>query len=252
MNLFRTLTLSAIALPLALTLSACGGDKDGGSASLEAGKPLPTVEAPAGKKWADVAEVTPEGGWRIGNPDAPLKLVEYASMTCPACATFSMQAAEPLKKEYVDSGRVSYEFRSMLIHGTPDLVLTRLATCGSVEAVHPLAEQVWSHVNELLDPMQANAAALEQAMSLPEAERLPAFAEKSGFADFFAQRGVSHDQAKACLSDLPAMRKLAEDLDAQATKDNINHTPTFFLNGKLLEEGNWAQLEPVLQRAGAR
>jgi len=245
---FGRIVLSTLVLPLAL--AACG---DSAEEDALAGEPVAEVAAPAGQQWADVVAITPEGGWLAGNPDAPIKLVEYGSLTCPACAAFSNGGMAPLRDEYVNSGRVSYELRSVPLHGAVDLVLTRLLECSPKEAAHPLAEQVWANLDAVLGPVQANAAGIEQAMQLPENQRFVAYAQQAGLLEFFAARGISTEQATQCLSDFGAIQTLANRLQAQSEKDQITGTPTFFLNGSRLADAiTWSDVEPALQRAGAR
>jgi protein-disulfide isomerase len=248
MSSLRRLVLAFCAAPLALGLAACGSSDDAPAAAEVVAK----VPAPAGQQWIDVVAVTPEGGWLAGNPEAPIRLVEYGSLTCPACAHFSITGMQQLRDDYVNSGRVSYELRSVPLHGTIDLVLSRLLECAPKEAAHPLAEQLWANNESVVTTAQTNGAALEQAMSLPENQRFVAFAEGSGLLDFFAARGVSRDQASACLSDPAAMQSLASRLLAQNEKDQITGTPTFFLNGNRMDETDWASVQAALQRAGAR
>lgn len=248
MPTLRRIFLAALASPLALALAACGGDGEGSASS----EPVANVAAPEGQLWTDVVAITPEGGWLVGNPQAPIKLVEYGSLTCPACANFSVNGLQPLMENYVASGRVSWELRSVPLHGAVDLVLTRLLKCAPKEAAAPLAEQIWGNLNAVLTPIQANAAAVEQAMALPENQRFIAYAERGGLLDFFAARGVSVDQSRQCLADAAAMQSLAEQLQNQASEDEIEGTPTFLVNGSKVDGITWAELEPALQRAGAR
>ena len=240
----------AIALPLALALASCG-DEAGTEASL-AGEPVAEVAAPEGQAWSEIAVKTDRGGYLVGNPDAPIKLVEYGSLTCPACAAFSAEASEPLMREYVDSGRVSFEFRSFLIHGPMDLALTRLVDCGSPMQAVPLSDQVWANLEQILGPAQQRQQQLDAALSLPENERFPAFAEAAGLLDFFASRGLSRDQARTCLADVDALQSTAEVSQTYSTQDNVQKTPTFYLNGVELPDSQWAGVESALQRAGAR
>jgi protein-disulfide isomerase len=245
--------LTAVALPLALALAACGSG-DGGEASLN-GEPAAEVPAPDGQEWSEVAQITDRNGYLVGNPDAPIKLIEYGSLTCPGCAQFSMQASEPLMNEYVDSGRVSFEFRSFAIHGPIDLALTRLIDCGEPSQAVPLADQVWANLQTLLPPVQERAQQLDQALSLPEDQRFVAFAETAGLLDFFAARGISRDQARTCLADAERLTEIAEASQSYGTQDDIRGTPTFLLNGTelALDPGpTWPQVEAALQRAGAR
>jgi len=248
MSSLRRLALSFCAAPLALGLAACGSDDEG----VPTGEVVAPVAAPAGQQWMDVVAITPEGGWLAGNPEAPIRLVEYGSLTCPACANFSVTATQALRDDYINSGRVSFELRSVPLHGAIDLILTRLLECAPKESAHPLAEQVWANLPAVTGPMQANQAAIEQSMSLPENQRFVAFADLAGLLDFFAARGVSRDQATQCLSDPAAIKALAERLQAQSDKDQVTGTPTFFINGSRVDEISWAPIEAALQRAGAR
>lgn len=241
----------AVAAPLSLALAACGG----GDATdpTAAAAPVPTVAAPAGTAWRDMVTETAAGGHLVGNPDAAIKLVEYGSLTCPTCAAFSNEGMEPLLTDYIDSGRVSFELRNFAVHGPVDIVLARLARCGTKEAVIPLSDQVWANLPALTAGLQSNQGALEQAMNLPMNQRFAALAQIGGYYEFFASRGISEDQARACLADVPSLEKLANETDRYQREDQVTGTPTFLLNGRKLDGVNgWSALEPVLQRAGAR
>ena len=246
----RSLSFALVA-PLTLALAACGsGSSDVESSDLEGAKIEP-IAAPEGKEWTEIATTTPDGGTLVGNPDAPLKLIEYGSLTCPTCARFSIEGSEPLL-EYVDSGRVSFELRQFAIHGPVDLMLGRLTKCGAVESVIPLSDQVWQNYDAIMDPVRTNAAAFERDLSLPLEQRFVAAAQTLGYIDFFAARGLSEDQARTCLADTAALESDAAFTRKYANEYNIAGTPTFVLNGNQVDANSWSQLEPVLQRAGAR
>src|SRR5690349_1026163 len=196
---FRRLLSLTLTAPLALALAACG-DKGATADGTAQAAPVAAVPAPAGTAWRDTVQVTADDGYLVGNPAAPIKLVEYGSLTCPTCAAFAVEGMEPLLSKYVDSGRVSFELRNFAVHGPVDIVLARMARCGAKEAVVPLSDQVWHNVQTLVPPLQANQAAVEQAMSLPMDQRFVAMAQIGGFYDFFASRGISEDQARACLA----------------------------------------------------
>lgn len=248
MTVSRFFSLPLLALA-PLMLAACGDEvATGASASSE---PLPMVAAPAGQSWAQKVTVTEQGGYLVGNPDAPLKLVEYGSLTCPACASFAAEGVEPLMANYVNTGRVSFEFRSFLIHGPLDLALTRLIGCSTPEAALPLADQVWANLGAIQQAASANQAALSSINGLPEDQRFVQFGELTGLYDFFAARGISEDQARTCLGDFASLEKL-DALSTGYANDGITGTPTFMLNGSKVDAGGWSQLEPLLQRAGAR
>ncbi|WP_305095544.1 thioredoxin domain-containing protein [Croceibacterium aestuarii] len=247
MTMFRRFALAAL---LAAGLTACGGDKtDDATAVSEAIAPIP---APNGGSWLDVATVTPEGGHQIGNPDAPVKLVEYASHTCPHCAEFDAEAGEPIKNKYVASGVVSYELRNQ-IHDAIDLTIARLARCGNDPSAYiPLSEQVWQNLPQIVAPVQQNPELMQSAMTLPEKQRFPKLAQDLGLIDFFAARGIPRDQQLECLSDFKSLTEIADRSEKQSEELNVTGTPTFFINGRNLGTLRWSELEANLQNAGAR
>lgn len=245
----RRVALSALIAPLALSVSACG-DKAAEGDALE-GEPIAAIAAPDGQQWADVTTLTPEGGAQIGNPDAPLKLVEYASHTCHVCADFAKQGSEPLRENYINTGKVSYELRN-LVRDPVDLTIAALARCGDIGRFIPRADQAWIAFDEVMASAQANGQAIQQAAQLPPEQRFIAIANQSGMIDFFASRGLSEDQAKICLADNSAIEQIANNSQKQGDELQVNGTPSFFLNGNKVQETSWAGIEPILQRAGAR
>lgn len=240
----------ALAAPLALALAACGSDTADTGGAIE-GEAVAAVPAPEGTEWRDTVTVTDMDGYMIGNPDAPIKLVEYASLTCPTCARFAAEGMEPLISEYVNSGRVSFELRNQ-IHGPHDLALATLVRCAADEAFIPLSDQVFANQQQVLTPIFENQAAVEQSLNLPPEQRLVRLAEVGGFYDFFAARGLSEDQARECLADAQAYTTIADNSTRQSEELNITGTPTFLINGTAADVNTWAALEPILQRAGAR
>ena len=248
MTISRRIAFTTLAAPLTLALAACGGDAEGDLASSE---PLDPVEAPAGQSWTDMVEVTEADGYLMGNPDAPLKLIEYGSLTCGACANFAQTGTDQLVEDYVSTGIVSFELRNQ-VHNAFDLTLAALARCSAPESFHPLADQVWTNFDEVMGRMQGAQAQLANVGQLPEDERFVAIADAAGFLDFFAARGVSRDQAQACLSDSEAVMAIGDRSEQQSNELGINSTPTFILNGRVLEQRSWDDLEAVLQEAGAR
>lgn len=245
----RGILSSAIAGTLALALAACGS-ADEADTEL-AGEAIAAIPAPDGQEWTDVVAVTDDGGYLLGNPDAPLKLVEYASHTCGACANFSINGGPPLKKDYISTGVVSLELRN-LVRDPIDLTIATLVRCGQPENMHPLSDQAWIALNDIFANVNANGAAYEAATSLPSDQRFVAIGQAAGLVDFFAARGLSSEQAQTCLADGANVEAIASRSQQQAQEMEVNSTPTFFLNGRKLEVNQWPGLEPILQRAGAR
>lgn len=244
---FTTALKLTFALPLALALAACGGE----AGDTPEGDVIAAIPAPDGASWTEMVTVTDDGGYLLGNPEAPLKVIEYGSLTCPACARFAEDGFDPLMEEYVSTGTVSFEFRSFIIHGALDLALTRLIGCSAPESAVPLSDEIWANLSEIQNRAYANQAALASIDSLPPEQRFVAYGEATGLYDFFAARGVSEDQARSCLGDFASLERL-EQLSKGYADSGINQTPTFMLNGAKVDANSWEGLEPALQRAGAR
>ena len=253
MTVLRRLTLAALAAPLVLALVACGSKDDSAPTSAPASSsPLATVPPPAGQMWSDVVSATSDGGMRMGNPNAPIKVVEYGALSCPHCAKLANDGMKTLVSKYVDSGRVSYEFRSYIIHGSIDVMLTQLVRCGDPSAFFPLVEQLYSTQDQWIARVESAGAAAQAAASLPPAQRFPALADAYGLTDWFAARGVSKDQAHACLANTDDAERIVKQTQGWYTDQGIDQTPTIYINGNKTNIAEWEQLEPALQNAGAR
>jgi len=241
-------TLGAGALVLALTLSACGDDAAtnnaaGNGAAASAG---PAIPAPNNGDWTQVVSQTPEGGFRMGNPDAPVKLVEYASMTCPHCAAFSGEASERLKNEYVRSGRVSFEFRNFVLNG-PDAAASTLARCMPPSGFFRVVEELFATQRDWLGAIDEAEGARIQ--STPQQQQIAAFAQAADLPAFFRQRGLPDAQISACLADPQAGQRLLDMSQKAADEHNVTGTPTFLINGETAEGNTWQQIEPLIQSA---
>ncbi len=239
-----------------LALAACGGGDKGNSAAPVSSAPVAAVTAPAGQNWIDMVAKTPEGGYREGNPNAPIKLVEYGSRNCPYCGLFGRTAPEPLRKNYISTGKVSWEFRDFLIHGAPDLAAALLNQCVPTEAFFPVLDQFFANQDQFLarteQLVKTNPALVQQLQAMAPPQAAVAFAEQLGMIDFMKQRGVPEAKARQCLADQKKIDEIAKVNADAASEHGVSGTPTFFINGKKAEAGSWEQLEPLLQAAGAR
>jgi len=246
----RPTTLIALStLPLLALISACN-DKAGTTAAPSA--PVAAKAPPAGSDWTTTVVATADGGFLMGNPDAPIKLVEYGSLTCPHCAHFSEQSAEALKSKYVATGKMSYEFRSYLLHGQ-DLAATMIMQCGGPAPFFTLLEQAYADQANWLGKLVALPAAEQTAMAaLPVDQQNIQIAHKSGLYDFAIARGLSTSQIDRCLNDQAFADKMLKVRDRANTEFHLEGTPTFIINGQTVPDvSSWDLLEPKLKAAGA-
>ena len=152
MKALTGLTLVALSLGLA----ACNSSED---AAKPSGEPIAAVPAPAGTSWSATVNETPEGNFVMGNPDAKLKLVEYGSFTCSHCADFA-ETASPEIRERVDTGKMSYEFRTY-VRDPIDLTTALLARCGGKDVFYPLSEQFFANQKAMFDKVQGQEGAFK-------------------------------------------------------------------------------------------
>jgi protein-disulfide isomerase len=209
----------------------------------------PVAKAPASVDWTRAFAVTPEGGFRIGDPKAKIAIVEYGSLTCPHCRHFAETAVKPLVDQYVRTGKVSYEFRSFVLNGI-DLAATLVARCSGPSRFFGVAQDLYATQPEWLGKME-NLPKEEQDRlgALPNDQLLLAIAKRTGLLSIGAAHRIPAAKAENCLKDdaqakgLMKMVKVGADL-------GVKGTPTFFLNGKQVPVYDWATLEPFLKEAG--
>ncbi len=250
MTVNRKFAIALAIAPLTLGLAACNKEATEGAA--QTGQPIAKIAAPADKAWSDMVVKTPEGGYRMGNPDAPIKLIEYGSLTCPHCAEFVEKGSTELRDNFVASGRVSFEFRNF-VRDAIDITAAQLTQCGAPESFFALTDQTFANQKTMFEKAQAaGQPAYEAAMNQPPATRGQALAQLTGLTEFFAARGISRDQANACLADTAKAEKLAKDTTAQGEQFKINGTPTFLINGQTIDTNTWEGVKAELERRGAR
>lgn len=230
-----------------LASAACNSEnKPSGNTSA----PIEAIKAPNGD-WTKLVSTTPEGGFVMGNPNADVKLVELGSMTCPHCADFSEKADEKLVNEYVKSGRVSFEFRNFVRDGL-DMTASLIARCGGTERFFPLTQALFAEQRNWGSKLQEAPPEQLQALQTMGPERqFVEFAKLSGLQQWAAQRGVPSGKSNACLANQDEINKLVQiNGDVAAQYPEFTGTPSFVLNGKLLEQtSTWDKLEPQLRDA---
>jgi protein-disulfide isomerase len=212
-----------------------------------------TAQAPraaAPVNWLATVAKTPEGGTRIGNPAARVKLVEYGSRTCPICGRFYAEGAAALKA-YVAKGTVSWEFRDFPVH-PQDVAVSTLGMCVSTPNFFKILDQMYVRQAEF----NARAVAIPQARwdqlaKMPIAQANRALVDTLGYTAMLKQAGMTEARIAGCFNDAAALEAFGNRIKA-ASDRGVEGTPTFFLNGGLLSAFiTWGQLEPVLKSAGA-
>lgn len=238
---------AAGAAALALFLTGCG-DGAGNNQSAAADAPLKQVAAPNGD-WTQTVVKTPEGGFRMGNPEAPVKLVEYGSLSCSHCAEFEEQGGPALRDKYVKSGQLSWEFRTYLLFPT-DPGVSMLLNCQSESAFFPMAEQLYKDQRNWASRIQEMPRDQQRALqTMAPGAAAAAIVRAGGLDEFFRQRGMPSSQIDSCLAD-PAGLEAVAGIKRRGDEAGVNGTPSFFINGKRFEgPATWTGLEPALREA---
>ena len=196
--------------------------------------------------WNTVIEET-DGGHRLGNAEAEQQLIEFVSYTCPHCASFERESEGPLKLMFVHPGAGSVEIRQ-LIRNEVDLTAAMLAGCGAQErffANHTalmLGQEDWFAKGRNLTDAQT---ARWEAGDGPARQ---AMARDLGWYDMFEARGYSVVELDRCLADQAEADRIVAQSEADAAQYGVRGTPSFVLNGELLDGvHNWAALGAALQ-----
>ncbi|MBU3889430.1 MULTISPECIES: DsbA family protein [Methylosinus] len=143
-----------------------------------------------------------------GKADAPVTIVEYASMTCSHCAAFHKDVYPTLKKNFIDTGKAKFILR--------EFPLDPLATAAFMLARN--AGEKRDAVVDLLFAQQKNWAFVDKPLD--------------GLANVLKQTGLGQEKFEATLKDQQLYENVSKVRDRAAEKFGINSTPTFFINGE--------------------
>lgn len=173
--------------------------------------PLRLIDATLAQTAAEIAHPSSLGDMALGDAKAPVTIVEYASMTCPHCATFTKETFPKLKAAYIDTGKVRFIFREF------PLDLTALA--GSM-----LARCVGKD-----DPARFFA----MIDILFRQQEVWALRDPTGpLIEIAKQTNTSKEQVLACLKDQKLLDAIKETQDYAVNTLKVNSTPSFFVNDK--------------------
>ena len=236
---------------LSLLLAGCGGGGGNNLANAAGGQPapLPQIAAPNNGDWRETVTMTDRGGFLMGNPNAPVKLVEYASITCPHCGEFAETGATPLRDRYVRSGQVSWEYRPYMIFPS-DPAIFMLLRCQGAQSFFPLTEQLYADQRNWAVRLQSMSQEQQQALQgMSPAQQAATLLQVTQLDQFFRQRGMPEARINSCINDQANLNALGEITRRATAEDNVTGTPSFFINGTQQQVGDWAGLEPQLRSA---
>jgi protein-disulfide isomerase len=145
----------------------------------------------------------------LGKPNAPITIIEYASMTCPHCAHFENDVLPQLKKEWIDTGKAKLILR--------DFPLDKLALRAAMIARCAPPGQFYAFVDTFFATQEQWVMASDYKAALLRLAKLG---------------GMSPQQFDKCLADKALEDKIIESRLVADKVLGVDATPTFFVNGK--------------------
>jgi len=163
----------------------------------------------------------------LGRANAPVTVIEYASLTCPHCADWHDDVLPALKAKYIDAGKVRFIYRTLPTQPTN----VASAAAGVAQCAAP-------------DRFFATLDAFFAAQALLPTEGTGAYFERG-----IAASGRTRDEIRACLSEPATQQAIEAQIDG-ARAAGVDHTPYFFVNGRVVDDvslqGLSAAIDPLL------
>jgi len=209
----RSVIFSAAALALAA----------GAGVTFSLGGPSPVGAAFGQEAAVDTSRVLEMS---LGNPEADVTVIEYASFTCPHCRTFHEGAFKQLKADYIDTGRIRYIYREVYFDRL-GLWAGLLARCAGPERYFGMTEMVYATQADWI----GNGDPATVAGNLRRMGRTA---------------GLTDDQVDACLQDGDMARAMVAVYQENAEADGIESTPSFVINGEKYSNMSYEEFSAIL------
>jgi protein-disulfide isomerase len=169
------------------------------------------------------------GDFSLGSPDAPVKIVEYASYTCPHCAAFHANVFKSLKADYIDTGKVHFTLREVYFDRY-GLWAAMVARCGG--------ELRYFGIHDMLFDQQQEWAASQDPMQVVQNLRTIGLAA-----------GLDNAALDACLNDQAQAEALIAQFEKNMAADEVQGTPTIFINGEKHSNMSYDDLKAIIDAA---
>jgi protein-disulfide isomerase len=168
--------------------------------------PAPTAVAATPDK-VSLLEIQPTDHL-LGDPKAPITMIEYASLTCPHCAHFDTQILPEVKKKWIDTGKVKLIYRDFPLDQTA-VKAAQLAECSGKDRYYAVIDMIFASQGTW-------AVASDPIAELAKSLRIA---------------GMGDNEVKACLANDKVANEVIADYRGGETL-GVNSTPTLFINGQ--------------------
>lgn len=160
-----------------------------------------------------------DSDFSIGDKNAPVVMIEYASLSCPHCASFARESFEKLKSEFVDTGKVRFAFRSFPLNQAA-LTADMFATCQANSNKSEATEKYYATIKALYKTQDS------WAFDAKFSDKLEAIAGLDG---------MSSEKFKACVTNKKMQEEKLISRMEVAKVLQLKSAPTFFINGEISE-----------------
>lgn len=161
----------------------------------------------------------------LGDPSAPIEIVEYSSYTCPHCADYHNGPFKEIKKDYVDTGKAKIVYREVYFDRV-GLWASMLARCSGPERFFGITEELYAKRDEWLKG---------------EPPEIIASLRKIGLV-----AGMTAEEIDACYSDEELAKNLVAWYQENVTRDEIKSTPSFIIQGQQYSNMPLSEFRAVL------
>ena len=162
----------------------------------------------------------------LGDENAPIEVIEYASFTCPHCARFHADVFPKLKADYIDTGKVRFIYR--------EVYFDRFGLWGSMIARCAGADRFFGMSSLIYEKQREWTASGDPAVVI---EALRTLAKTAGMNDAALD---------ACMSDADQAQALVGWYQANAERDSVTSTPSFLINGENFGNMSYADFQTTL------
>jgi protein-disulfide isomerase len=175
---------------------------------------------------AETAALPEVKDYSIGDENAKVKIVEYASFTCPHCAAFHAAVFKELKRDYIDTGKVHFTYREVYFDKF-GLWAAMVARCGGDTRYFGIADRLFETQNEWL-------AGGDTPVAVENLKKIGLTA------------GMDESTIQACLDDQKMAEAMVARFQTNMTADGVEGTPTLFINGEKHGNMAYADLKAII------
>ncbi|MEM7720769.1 MAG: DsbA family protein [Pseudomonadota bacterium] len=161
----------------------------------------------------------------LGDPDAPVEVIEYASFTCPHCRTFHENVMPRMKADYIDPGHVRFVYREVYFDRF-GLWAGMVARCAGPDRYFGIVDLIYANQSEWTQGSPAEVA-----------ENLRRIGRTAG---------LTNEQLDTCLTDAEMAQAMLETYEANVAVHDISGTPAFVVDGRLYSNMSYSDFQAIL------